>query len=58
MTDTIRKFNRFELKYVLTLKQVEELKKDLANYVESDSHWKKGSYILASLYYKCKSKYK
>lgn len=51
MTDTIRKFNRFELKYVLTLKQAEELKKDLANYVESDSHWKKGSYILASLYY-------
>lgn len=51
MSDTIRKFNRFELKYVLSLKEVEALKKDLLNYVEPDKHWTWWSYILASLYY-------
>jgi len=51
MQDTIRKFNRFELKYVLSLEQVEALKKDLANYVVPDAHANWEPYILASLYY-------
>jgi hypothetical protein len=38
MSDTIRKFNRFELKYILSLKQAEELKKDFANYINVDSN--------------------
>lgn len=49
--DDIRKFNRFELKYILSLEQVENLKKDLLKYVVPDKHWKSGSYILSSLYY-------
>lgn len=51
MADTIRKFNRFELKYVLSLEQVKELKKDLEHYVIPDKNWKWWSYILSSLYY-------
>ncbi len=50
-TDTIRKFNRFELKYILTLEQVERLKKDLLKYVVPDAHAENGKYTLSSLYY-------
>lgn len=51
MADTIRKFNRFELKYILSLEQVRDLKKDLENFVVPDPHWKWEAYILSSLYY-------
>jgi hypothetical protein len=34
----IRKFNRFELKYILSLKQAENLKKDLQNFVVPDKY--------------------
>jgi len=47
----IHKFNRFELKYVLSLQQVEDLKKDLEKYVECDPHWNNWKYRLESLYY-------
>jgi 23S rRNA A2030 N6-methylase RlmJ len=50
-TDAIRKFNRFELKYILTLEQVELLKKDLLQYVVPDAHAENGRYTLSSLYY-------
>lgn len=54
MSDTIRRFNRFELKYVLSLEQVKRLKKDLKNYVVPDKHWNWWAYILSSLYYDTK----
>jgi len=31
--EPIKKFNRFELKYLLSIKQVGELKKDLEKYI-------------------------
>ncbi len=51
MSDTIRSFNRFELKYLLTLKQVDDLKKDLKKYVVPDKYWDGWAYNLSSLYY-------
>lgn len=51
MSKVIHNFNRFELKYILTLEQVEELKKDLIKYVIPDSHGKWWKYTLSSLYY-------
>jgi hypothetical protein len=47
----IHKFNRFELKYVLSLEQVEDFKKDLLQYVIVDPNWNNGKYRLESLYY-------
>jgi hypothetical protein len=38
MNKDIRKFNRFELKYILSLEQAEKLKKDLQNFVVSDDY--------------------
>jgi hypothetical protein len=35
---TIHNFNRFELKYLLTLEEVEKFKKDLLKYVIPDEH--------------------
>lgn len=52
LSHTIRKFNRFELKYLLPLRQAEALKKDLRAYLEPDLHGDShGSYLLTSLYY-------
>jgi len=51
MADTIRKFNRFELKYILTLEQVRDLKKDFMNFVTPDQYWDWWAYLLSSLYY-------
>lgn len=49
---TIRKFNRFELKYLITLRQAERFKTDLSNYLVPDEHGNVcGSYALSSLYY-------
>lgn len=48
----IHKFNRFELKYVLSLEQVESFKKDLLQYVMVDPYGNDdGKYRLESLYY-------
>ena len=49
--DTIKKMNRFELKYILDLKQVEAFKKDLLKYTIPDPNGNNGSYRLSSLYY-------
>ena len=49
---TIRKFNRFELKYMLTLQQAEKFKRALQAYMRPDEHGlDNGRYALASLYY-------
>lgn len=52
LSHTIRKFNRFELKYVLTLQQAEQFKRGLRNYLVPDEHGNNnGRYTLASLYF-------
>jgi SPX domain protein involved in polyphosphate accumulation len=49
---TIHKFNRFELKYLLSLQQAEQVKAALQAYVVPDEHGhNNGRYTLASLYY-------
>ena len=48
----IRKFNRFELKYLINLQQAERFKADLKRYVVPDEHGQSnGHYTLSSLYY-------
>ncbi len=50
--DTIRCFNRFELKYLLTLQQAEKFKAGLRPYMLPDEHGNNnGRYSLTSLYY-------
>jgi SPX domain protein involved in polyphosphate accumulation len=52
LSHTIRKFNRFELKYLITLKQAEQFKSALHAYLVPDEHSKdNGRYALTSLYY-------
>ena len=52
LSHTIRRFNRFELKYLLTLQQAEVFKRALGAYlVPDDNGGAQGSYELASLYY-------
>jgi hypothetical protein len=52
LSHTIRKFNRFELKYVITLQQAERFKSALRAYLVPDEHGNdNGRYALASLYY-------
>ena len=52
LSHTIRKFNRFELKYLLTLQQAEQFKSALRAYLVPDEHGKNnGRYALTSLYY-------
>ena len=54
MTDlkTIRKFNRFELKYIITLKQAAQFKTALGNFMNPDEYGtNNGRYGLHSLYY-------
>jgi SPX domain protein involved in polyphosphate accumulation len=48
---TIRKFNRFELKYLLSLGQAERFKSALRAYMLHDEHAKDGRYALTSLYF-------
>lgn len=49
---TIRKFNRFELKYLLTLRQAEQFKSALRAYMTPDEHGHNdGRYALTSLYF-------
>lgn len=48
----VRKFNRFELKYLLSREDALKLQEDLKKYVNPDSFGnKKGMYALSSLYY-------
>lgn len=52
LSHTIRTFNRFELKYLLTLPQAERFKAGLRRYLVPDEHGNNnGRYTLASLYY-------
>ena len=52
LNHTIRKFNRFELKYLITLQQAEKLKDALRAYMHPDEHGNdNGRYALASLYF-------
>ena len=52
LNHTIRKFNRFELKYIITLQQAEKFKGALQAYMHPDEHGNdNGRYALASLYY-------
>ncbi|MBN1147183.1 MAG: polyphosphate polymerase domain-containing protein [Anaerolineales bacterium] len=52
LSHTIRKFNRFELKYLVTLQQAERIKAGLRAYLAPDEHGNNnGRYALASLYY-------
>jgi len=49
---TIRTFNRFELKYLISLQQAERFKTDMTPYVVPDEHGhNNGRYTLSSLYY-------
>jgi hypothetical protein len=48
----VRKFNRFELKYLLTLQQAERVKAALRAYLVPDEHGENGGrYVVSSLYY-------
>ena len=52
LSHTLRKFNRFELKYVITLQQAEQFKRSLRAYMIHDEHGNEnGRYALSSLYY-------
>ncbi len=49
---TMRNFNRFELKYMIDLKQAEEFKKVLQRYMTPDTYGNQdGCYTIANLYY-------
>ena len=52
LSHTIRKFNRFELKYLINLRQAEQFKSALRAYLVPDEHGThNGRYSLSSLYY-------
>ncbi len=52
LSHIIRSFNRFELKYLVTLQQAERFKRDLRAYLTPDHNGDpRGAYNLASLYY-------
>jgi SPX domain protein involved in polyphosphate accumulation len=52
ISHTIRRFNRFELKYLITLREAERFKTALRAYLIDDEHGSgNGSYALTSLYY-------
>ncbi len=52
LSQTIRHFNRFELKYLINLKQAEMIRKTLLYYLKPDEHGNgDGHYSITSLYY-------
>src|SRR4030066_1628577 len=52
LSHAIRKFNRFELKYIISLKQAAHLKSGLRAYLIPDEHGSNnGRYFVTSLYY-------
>jgi SPX domain protein involved in polyphosphate accumulation len=51
-SNAIRKFNRFELKYLISVKMAEELKTEILKYAKLDDYGdEKGKYKLTILYY-------
>lgn len=50
-TDTIRRFNRYELKYILPVRRVEQIIADLSDLVTPDRHGGEKGYRIASVYY-------
>jgi hypothetical protein len=52
LSRTIRRFNRFELKYLVSMQQAEAFKQSLLAYLVPDNHGDgQGSYGVSSLYY-------
>ncbi|MFN2195257.1 MAG: polyphosphate polymerase domain-containing protein [Anaerolineales bacterium] len=52
LTNSIRTFNRFELKYILPLQQVAKIKSALSAYLNPDDYGNQsGRYAITSLYY-------
>ena len=52
LSQTIRKFNRFELKYLVSIRDAEKFKRALGAYLGPDEHGDGiGSYQISSLYY-------
>ncbi len=52
LSSIIRKFNRFELKYYLSLDKAKHFRDDIANYLQTDSYGdSSGNYAVTSLYY-------
>lgn len=52
LSHMIRSFNRFELKYLVTLKKAENFKRDLRAYLKPDENGNgRGIYTLSSLYF-------
>lgn len=52
MSLNLREFNRFELKYLLSIKQANEFKEEISHYLKPDKHGDKtGNYAISSLYY-------
>jgi hypothetical protein len=52
LSHTIRRFNRFEIKYLLTLKQASRFKEHLRAYLIADEHGgRTGHYTVTNLYY-------
>jgi SPX domain protein involved in polyphosphate accumulation len=52
LSHTIRKFNRFELKYIVSIQAAERFKQDLADFLAPDEHGDPlGAYGISSLYY-------
>ncbi|MBA4337010.1 vacuolar transporter [bacterium] len=48
---TIRKFNRFELKYVLSIENARKFAQAVKSFLNVDSYGEKGKYAITSLYY-------
>jgi hypothetical protein len=52
LSHAIRRFDRFEIKYLITLEQAERFRSDLSAYLTPDEHGDvDGAYRVASLYY-------
>ncbi|MDO9084653.1 MAG: polyphosphate polymerase domain-containing protein [Anaerolineaceae bacterium] len=52
LSHSIRNFNRFELKYLITLRQAEMLRSSISDYLHPDENGNgNGNYLLTSLYY-------
>jgi hypothetical protein len=52
LSHTIRRFNRFELKYIITMKQAAQFKEQLRAYLIPDEHGRNnGRYQVCNLYY-------
>lgn len=47
----IRRFNRFELKYILPVRQCADIKDDLSQHIAPDQHGGREGYPVVSLYY-------